>query len=432
METETTSTSSTGPKPSSSERGFLAETFRAFRYRNFALLWGGACASSIGTWMQKVAQSWLVYQLSNDAFLLGLDAFLGEIPIFLFTLLGGVVADRNDRTKVLIGSQMVQMTSAATLALLYWTGVLQIWHILCLSAVNGMAQAFGGPAYQAIIPALVRKEDLSNAIALNSIQFNLARVIGPLIGGYALVHLGAVWCFGLNATSFLIVIAALLLVRIPGVTSSTAVSIGESLRQGFGFIRSRAGLLPLIVLSFTATVFGMSFIVFLPAFAKEVLGGGEKEFTSLMAISGAGSILGALLVAAVAKKGREIRMMLSGLVILGIGLALFAYSPNYLWAAGCIFLGSAALMAVFTLVASLVQLRTSNEMRGRVMGIYNIAFRGGMPIGSLLMGEAIGHAGVSPVLCAGGVALIGLGVAYILMRRMFRLDDQEPETEAAA
>ena len=193
METETTSTSSNEPKPSSQASGFFSETFRAFRYRNFALLWGGACASSVGTWMQKVAQSWLVYQLSNDPFLLGLDAFLGEIPIFLFTMLGGVVADRNDRRKVLIGSQILQMSSAATLAILYATGVLEIWHILSLSVVNGLAQAFGGPAYQAIVPALVRKEDLSNAIALNSIQFNLARVIGPLIGGCMIVHFGAAW-----------------------------------------------------------------------------------------------------------------------------------------------------------------------------------------------------------------------------------------------
>jgi MFS family permease len=158
METETTSTSSNAPKPSERPSGFLSETFRAFRYRNFAILWSGACVSSIGTWMQKVAQSWLVYQLSNDAFLLGLDAFLGEIPIFIFTMLGGVVADRKDRRKVLIGSQLMQMLSAVTLATLYATGVLEIWHILCLSVVNGLAQAFGGPAYQAIVPALVEKK----------------------------------------------------------------------------------------------------------------------------------------------------------------------------------------------------------------------------------------------------------------------------------
>jgi predicted MFS family arabinose efflux permease len=425
METETTSTSSSAPKPSEPPAGFLSETFRAFRYRNFALLWTGACASSIGTWMQKVAQSWLVYQLSNDAFLLGLDAFLGEIPIFLFTMLGGVVADRKDRRTVLIGSQLMQMLSALTLAMLYATGVLQIWHILTLSFVNGLAQAFGGPAYQAIVPALVEKKDLSNAIALNSIQFNLARVIGPLIGGYMLVHFGAAWCFGLNATSFLVVIAALLAVQLPAMAPGVPMSIMDSLRQGLRFIRNRAGLLPLIVLSFTMTIFGMSFIVFLPAFAKDVLAGGEREFTTLMSISGAGSILGALFVAASARGGRELKMMLGGLIVLGAALAGFAYSPNFLWAASAIFVASAALMAVFALVTSLVQLRTPNDMRGRVMGLYNIAFRGGMPIGSLLMGEAIGHLGVSPVLAFAGIALVVLGLVYISMPRVFRLGERE-------
>ncbi len=411
--------------PDSAGRGFLSETFRAFRYRNFALLWGGACASSVGTWMQKIAQSWLVYQLSNDPFLLGLDAFLGEIPIFLFTLLGGAVADRNDRRKLLISSQVVQMSSAATLAILYATGYLQIWHILSLSVVNGMAQAFGGPAYQAIVPALVKKEDLSNAIALNSIQFNLARVIGPLIGGYMLVNYGAAWCFGLNATSFLVVIAALLAVSIPHTADSSNLSLLDGVKNGLSFIRARAGLLPLILLSFSMTIFGMSFIVFLPAYAKEVLLGGEKEFTFLMATSGCGSILGALVVAAMARGGRDLRMMLGGLVLLGVALTAFAYSSAFVWAGLFIFVASMALMAVFTLVTSMVQLRTPNEMRGRVMSVYNIAFRGGMPIGSLLMGEAIVHAGVSPVLAVAGLALVCLGLVYISMSRMFHLGDAE-------
>jgi predicted MFS family arabinose efflux permease len=407
----------------SANPGLVATTFRAFRYRDFAVLWGGACASSVGTWMQKVAQSWLVYQLSNDAFLLGLDAFLGEIPIFLFSMVGGVVADRRDRRMVLIGSQIVQMSSAATLATLYALGYLQIWHILSLSFVNGLAQAFGGPAYQAIIPTLVKKEDLSNAIALNSIQFNLARVIGPVLGGFALVNLGAAWCFGLNATSFLVVIAALLAVSIPQNPGGQPLSVAASIGQGLQFIRSRRGLLPLIVLAFTMTIFGMSFIVFLPAFSKEVLLGGEKEFTTLMAISGGGSILGALLVASLSRGGREVRMMLGGLIALGVALTAFSYSPQFWWAAVAIFLASAALMSVFALVTSLVQLRTPNEMRGRVMSVYNIAFRGGMPIGSLAMGEAIGLAGVSPVLAASGIALVILGVTYTGLRHIFLMQE---------
>ncbi|MCL4850674.1 MAG: MFS transporter [Bryobacteraceae bacterium] len=399
--------------------GFIAATFRAFRYRDFAILWCGACTSSIGTWMQKVAQSWLVYQLSNDAFLLGLDAFLGEIPILLFSMVGGVVADRKDRRMVLIGSQIVQMLSAATLAALYATGYLEIWHILCLSFTSGFAQAFGGPAYQAIVPALVEQKDLSNAIALNSIQFNLARVIGPVLGGFALVNLGAAWCFGLNAMSFLVVIAALLSVSLPRISGNEELSVAASIGQGLQFIRNRHGLMPLMFLAFSITIFGMSYIVFLPAFAKDVLLGGETEFTTLMAISGGGSILGALLVASLSRGGREVRYMLGGIVVLGAALTLFSYSPHFWWAAAAIFVASAALMSVFALVTSLVQLRTADEMRGRVMSVYNIAFRGGMPLGSLVMGEAIGTVGVSPALAFAGLAIVALGVTSSIFNRIF-------------
>ena len=176
----------------------LNRVFKAFEYREFRLLWIGACTSSIGTWMQSVAQSWLVLQISNSPFLLGLDSFLGQIPIFLFSLLGGVIADRFDRRKLLIGSQIVQMSCAFLLASLFAFSQVVVWEILALSFVVGLAQAFGGPAYQALIPTLVEPKDLPNAIALNSIQFNLARVIGPMLGGLALTSLGAAWCFSLN------------------------------------------------------------------------------------------------------------------------------------------------------------------------------------------------------------------------------------------
>ncbi|MGA2742676.1 MAG: MFS transporter, partial [Bryobacteraceae bacterium] len=178
-----------------------SRVFKAFHYREFRLLWFGACTSSIGTWMQVVAQSWLVFSISKSAFMLGLDGFLGQIPIVLFSLIGGVIADRIDRRRVLLGSQYVQMTSAFLLTLLIAFNVVKVWHILSLSFVVGCAQSFGGPAYSALVPMLVEKEDLPNAIALNSIQFNLARVIGPVLGGLALTGLGAAWCFGLNGLS---------------------------------------------------------------------------------------------------------------------------------------------------------------------------------------------------------------------------------------
>ncbi len=174
----------------------ISRVFKAFAYRDFRIMWFGACTSSIGTLMQTFAQAWLVLQLTNSPFLLGLDSFLGSIPIVLFSLVGGVFADRTERQKLLLGSQFVQMACAFTLAGLFATGVVKIWQILTLSFVVGTAQSFGGPAYSALIPTLVKTEDLPNAIALNSIQFNVARVLGPTVGGVALALLGASWCFG--------------------------------------------------------------------------------------------------------------------------------------------------------------------------------------------------------------------------------------------
>src|SRR5438045_1559751 len=183
-------------------RASLRRVFKAFQYRDFRLMWFGACTSSIGTWMQIVAQGWLIYRLSHSAFLLALDQFLGGIPIFLFSLIGGVVADRVERRKILLVSQYVQMASAALLTILVAVGAVHVWQILCLSFVSGLAQAFGGPAYQALIPTLVDRDDMPNAIALNSIQFNMAITVGPALAGQTLAKLGEKWCFGLNALSF--------------------------------------------------------------------------------------------------------------------------------------------------------------------------------------------------------------------------------------
>ena len=191
----------------------MRKAFRAFTYRDFRLMWAGAFTSSVGTWMQEVAQNWLILTMTGSAFLLGLDAFLGDAPFMVFSLLGGVLADRIDRRRILLGSQFVQMSSATLLVVLVLTGAVQVWMILVLSFVVGFAQSFGGPAYQALVPTLVDRGDLPNAVALNSIQFNLARVIGPVLAGVAFYRLGAAGCFGLNALSFLAPIAALYALR---------------------------------------------------------------------------------------------------------------------------------------------------------------------------------------------------------------------------
>ena len=395
----------------------LGRIFKAFRYRDFRLMWMGACASSTGTWMQKVAQSWLVLSISGSPFLLGLDAFLGEIPIFLFSLVGGVVADRVERRRILLASQYLQMGCAFLLTVLIATGVVQVWHILALSFTTGLAQAFGGPAYQALIPMLVDKEDLPNAIALNSIQFNLARVIGPVLAGLALAQLGAVWCFALNGVSFIAVIISLYRLSVKFIPVKTTETMLTSMRQGIAFIRHQGAMEGLILLAFCMTALALPMITFLPVFAKDVFHGGPTVFTTLLACSGAGSITGALIVAGLGNIPNKGRVALTVLVCLGAGIAGFSLSTQLALSCILLFISGACLIAVFATISSLVQLITANEMRGRVMSVYNVAFRGGMPFGSLLTGWLVPMFGAPGVLAVNGLLLMVLAIYLLFVHR---------------
>jgi len=395
----------------------LRRVFKAFHYRDFRLLWIGACTSSIGTWMQSVAQSWLVLDISKSPRMLGLDSFLANIPIFLFSLIGGVIADRVSRRRLLLGSQWVQLTCAFTLASLFALGVVKVWHILMLSFVVGTAQSFGGPAYSALVPSLVEKEDLPNAIALNSIQFNLARVIGPVLGGLALTKLGATWCFSLNGLSFIAVIISLLLLRLTFTPQNTAESILASMKQGFYFIRKQGAMEALVVLAFWMTALAFPMIVFLPVFAKDVFHGGPGIFTTLLVCSGLGSISGALGVAAMGNIHNKGRVALLMLIAMGGTMAAFALSKNFILSCILLFVAGAALMCAFTMISSLVQLITAHEMRGRVMSVYNVAFRGGMPFGSIASGWLIPMFSAPLVISANGLLLVILGLYFLTAQR---------------
>ncbi len=380
-------------------------------------MWLGACTSTIGTWMQILAQSWLVYQLSNSSLYLGLDAFFGQIPIFLLSLFGGVFADRKSRQTLLLISQFVQLTCAFILAALVATGVVRVWHIWCLSFTVGVAQSFGGPAYSALIPSLVDKKDLQNAIALNSIQFNLARVIGPALGGIALVKLGAAWCFTLNGISFIAVIVSLLMIRPRFVPEKTGESVIESMREGINFLRKREGMASLIALAFFATLLSYPLITFLPVMARDVFHGGANIFTLFLCFSGVGSITGALLVAGShSQKGHAQR---SVIVMLGLGIliACFGISRNLALSTALVFGAGASLMVVFALNSSLVQLYVSDAMRGRVMSVYSVAFRGGMPLGSVISGYLIRQTSAPVIMTGNGVLVVTLALYYLFVER---------------
>jgi predicted MFS family arabinose efflux permease len=396
----------------------LSRIAAALTYRDFRVLWSGAFTSSIGTWMQKVAQSWLVLTIagSSSAFFLGLDSFLGEAPILLLTLVGGVIADRHDRRRLLLMSQYVQMTAAFILAALVYWDVVRIWHVLTLSVVTGMAQAFGGPAHQSLMPSLVDKEHLPNAIALNSIQFNLARVIGPLIAGAALATFGMAACFGLNGLSFLAVIVALLSLRIQHTPAGHRSGLHEELRGGFSYVKRQPGLIGLTVLAFVTTYLGTPLLTFLPLFAQDIFGGGVVQYTRLMACAGAGAVTGALIVAWLGRFTGMGRTVLILQFTFGALVVLFAVTRVIWISAVLLFAGGVCMVMVFALLSSLVQLIAPNEMRGRVMSIYMVAFRGGMPLGSLTGGYVATLTSAPTVLTVNG-ALLSLAAAWFLLRR---------------
>jgi predicted MFS family arabinose efflux permease len=401
----------------SSAPPFLARTFRAFRYRDFRLMWMGACASTIGTFVQQFAQSWLVYDLTKDPFYLGLDLFLGQLPIMMFSLFGGVFADRLDRRKMLLTSQYIQMVCAFLLALLFLLHAVKVWHILTLSFIVGIGQSFGGPAYSALLPTLVGPEDLSNAIAMNSIQFNIARVLGPTIGGLAYATLGATWCFALNGVSFLAVIASLFMIHVKFIPSKSTESVLTSMKEGIRFIRHRDGMSALVVLAFCTTLFGFSLTSFLPVFVRNVFQRGPETYTLLLVCSGAGSICGALAVAASEKLKGQGRLTLLILVTLGLVTSGFALSRWLPLSCTLMFLAGATIMASASFMLSLAQLITTNAMRGRVMSVYNLAFRAGIPLGALAFGKLIPIFGVSKTLAAAGLALVAVSLYFLLVKR---------------
>ena len=394
----------------------IRRVFKAFHYRDFRYMWMGACTSSIGTWMQIVAQGWLIYKLSGSAFLLGLDQFLGSIPIFLFSLVGGVVADRMERRHVLIGSQIVQMSCALLLTFLVGFHVVRVWHMLVCSFISGLAQAFGGPAYAALIPTLVRKEDMPNAIALQSMQFNTAVVLGPALAGVALAKFGDTWCFGLNTLSFVAPIISLSLLTVRFLPEKTTESILDSMKQGFRFIRKQGAMEALMVLAFCMTALAVPMRTQLPVFAKAIFHREAGTYAGFLSLSGLGSILGALVVAWLGNVHNKGRIALMMLLSLGATISGFGLSRSLVLSGVMLFLSGFAMIVVFSMVSSLVQLIVTNEMRGRVVSVYNFAFRGGMPMGNLVTGRLVQSG--NPALTA-PLAVAGNGVLLILVALYF-------------
>lgn len=371
--------------------------------------------------MQKFAQSWLVLDLTNSNFYLGLDDFLSQLPIVLFMIIGGVIADRADRRKLLTWSQYVQAFSAFGLAAVVFWDVVTVWHVLALSFISGLGQAFGGPAYQSLLPSLVPRSYLPNAIALNSTQFNLSRILGPMGGTAILVSLGMAACFFLNGLSFFLVVIALMFIKPPAHVAQPGPkrAILTDLKQGLSYVRNDRLIVTLIVLVVISMGLAMPLITFLPTFAKTVMesagGTPETRLSVLMACQGLGAITGALLIGLMSGRSKPMGKLLLGVqVVTGFILMGFGWSTTPMLSYALIFLGGIAFMAMFSMSFSIVQLAVPEGLRGRVVSIYMVAGRGAGPIGALIAGYVADLTSAPTVLIVNGALLSLITLGFIV------------------
>lgn len=388
----------------------------AFAFARFRNMWLAAFTSAIGTWVQRIAQQWLILSLTGSAFFLGLDTFLAELPLLLFTLIGGVVADRHDRRHLLMGSQGLQMACALTLTALVFFDAVEVQYILALSFLSGLAQAFGGPAFQSLVPSLVPRSHLPNAVALNSIQFNLAQMVGPAVGGAVMAGLGMTACFGLNSLSFLVVIAVLGLMRVPPPASAARGRILTELKGGLRYVRRSRALLGLTALAFATTSLALPLRAFLPVFAADDV----LLLSRMMTTFGAGAVAGALVVAWLGRFRRMGRALLLAQIAFGGIVSAFALLPVGGVGFVLLFVGGTAFLTIAALTNSLVQLAVPDELRGRVISIYLVAFRGGMPLGSLASGALIARFSAPAVIAVNGCLLSVVAALFLLGHRQVR------------
>jgi len=405
--------SATAPAPGAAGKGRAAAAFRALRHRNFKLFFSGQIISLVGTWMQTVAQAWLIYRITGSGALLGLLGFVGQIPIFVLSPLAGLVADRWPKRGVVIATQSTSMLLAFILAALTMTGHIRVWEIIVLATLLGIVNAFDVPARQSFFIEMVGREDLLNAIALNSSMFNLARVAGPAIAGALVAIVGEGWCFLLNGVSYLAVITGLFMMRIE---KSNRVHDGvaplEKLREGFRFARHTKPIRALLVLVSLVSFMALPYTVLMPIFAVKILHGGASAYGTLMGAVGVGAMFGALVLA--------MRQQLRGLgnfvaySAMGLGFSLVLFSASHwFWISFTILIFSGfTMMMQFTATNTLIQAMVPDQLRGRVMSIYSMMFLGMSPLGSLLAGTLADHIGAPVTVAIGGLASCLGGLAF--------------------
>ena len=415
----------------------MPRVMRALRNRDFRLFWMGNFLSNVGTWMQSVAQGWLVLQLAdeaaergallrghNGAFWLGVVSFAASAPMLMFTLIGGVIADRVDRRRLMIRTQAAMMLFAFAMAALTFFRVINLPEIVLLAFATGLAMSLNTPSYQALVPQLVPKEDLTNAIALNSAQFNLSRVLGPTLGGFVMAWFGPAGNFLLNAVSFLAVIVVLTRIHYPAAEQDEeSASLWQQLADGFRYLFERRDMANLLILVGLASIFGIPYIMFVPYFARDILHVSERGLGMLMAFSGAGAFLGAITIAYLGKVKQRGTFVVSAGSLFFTAVIAFAFSRNFALSAGLLMVAGYSMILMVATVNSLMQQLASDEMRGRVMSMYATAFLGFAPVGALIAGSLAGAAS-APYAIAGmsTLALIGSWLLYFTQPELRRLD----------
>lgn len=400
--------------------------FRAFKNPNYRYFFAGQLVSLIGTWMQAVAQSWLVYRLTDSTVLLGLINFAGQIPVFLIAPFGGAIADRYDRKKILMITQTCSMILASALAILTLTHLIEVWHLFVLASLLGIVNSFDIPARQSFIAEIVKREDLTNAIALNSSMFNGARIVGPAVAGLLVASVGEGWCFALNAASYIGVLTGLSLIKLPAVERlKTTGSAVENIIEGFRFVATTSPVRSLLLLLGLVSLMGSPYAVLMPIFARDILGGDAGSLGILTGAAGIGALAGALALAArkgLRGIGRWIAIATAGF---GTSIILFSFSRTF-WLSA-LFLVPAGLAMMIQMAASntLIQSMVRDELRGRVMAVYSMMFMGMAPLGALLAGSVAQKIGAPYTVAVGGAICIIGSIVFALNLTAFREDARQ-------
>jgi len=380
-------------------------------HRDFRLLWFGTLISNAGSWMQKVATSWLVYQLTGSQLLLGVDAFASGISTVLLLPLGGVIADRLDRRKLLIWTNIISTLLAGVLAVLAATGTLAVWHIITVSALSGIVQAAMVPASTSLLPSLVGEADVPNAIALNSLQFNLSRVLGPAVGGFVLVKFGAPWSFTLNAASFLVLVFAFVLIRTVPAIPQNGLSFGHALADGVRFTKHRGDLSMLLALVTVTAFLAAPVVSLMPAFVKEVLGRDASSYSMMLSSFGVGAVIASLLIAALDRGRRPKWITWLSLILLGCVEAALVASGSIVFAVLLVAIAGMLFVGTMIRLGTTILQTTPDAYRGRVSSLQQVGFRLGQPLGALAAGWLGTMFGVRTAFVGFGLMLIAVTLA---------------------